>query len=833
LDDRSITEENYFANRRDPIKFQALMQLLTLLMHHLRRTRVNASLTIQLFSQLFHVINAYVFNQVLINTEAKPRGARQDDTSMWLTRIGATRLLRRLDRIKQWAQRQGLERAAECRLQRCVQACQLILADRSNLDEFYQFCMGLLSLNSMQLEWLMAHLVDPPPVPDDWIDLIVTGGKEVNDRAIADEMEHLMHTARDSPLMPEIQLTEPRELPLPLLLPPDGYASDTILTGAPTGLVDFLRLLESKRLIHLRRNNAEAVRIKERPWANYLRLSQVEENSKRLSDTATYERPVPTTDTAKPTNPQPTDSSESSDLSSDDDEEEEEEGNVKSGEGAKRTGHPRPGRYKPAPASGTGSLKRPIQHRSLPDLTTSEFDSMAREARVPVDSIIRFYLRKHNNSLGLSIVAAKAEGQKLYGIYVKEIVPGGAAARDGRLATGDQILAIGSSSLIGCAQSDAVATIAKQSRDDAGIHLTVARGAAKYHRILDLIRPSDGSQTVPKTAHHTSTRQSVPPVSTFADLHQTDDPVDRKKALVQKIGSPVLPPSTRVGLRPSEDSRLPHSSLGRRFGRDGGGAAGRQPGSLSRSTPSLNLAEVGMDDEPEPVESPLHRPKSGHQSKNEPANRTKSPSRPSQKVNQRTQSQPSNRRSSGHRSSSRSRSSSADSTAISSSSRSASTTSGSDIVHEPTTPPNRPVSGNRPPEQKKSQAFGRPGHRRTSPGKIQASRSHPNIASKAAPTDRSSARRVSLSNGVEPKIPVAESVSDEFSSLDSISSEQTPCSLQDSGADQPPVSAHEPDQANLGSSTGTRLNGKPTGKEKTRHPPPPPAPSQSEFHTVC
>lgn len=31
----------------------------------------------------------------------------------------------------------------------------------------------------MQLEWLMAHLVDPPPVPDDWIDLIVTGGKEV------------------------------------------------------------------------------------------------------------------------------------------------------------------------------------------------------------------------------------------------------------------------------------------------------------------------------------------------------------------------------------------------------------------------------------------------------------------------------------------------------------------------------------------------------------------------------------------------------------------------------------------------------------------------------
>lgn len=125
LDDRSITTDNYFINLREPIKFQALMQLLTLFMHHLRRTRVNASLTIQLFSQLFHAINAYMFNQVLINTEAKPRGARQDDANVWLTRNGATRLLRRLDRIKQWAQRQGLERAAECRLQRCVQVCSV------------------------------------------------------------------------------------------------------------------------------------------------------------------------------------------------------------------------------------------------------------------------------------------------------------------------------------------------------------------------------------------------------------------------------------------------------------------------------------------------------------------------------------------------------------------------------------------------------------------------------------------------------------------------------------------------------------------------------------
>lgn len=110
---------------------------------------------------------------------------------------------------------------------------------------------------------------------------------------------------------------------------------------------------------------------------------------------------------------------------------------------------------------------------------------------------------------------------------MKEIVPGGAAARDGRLSTGDQILAIGSSSLVGCAQSDAVGTIAKQSRDDAGVQLTVARGAAKHHRILDLIRPTDGSQTVPKASHtsndsNTKSKHSIQPPASFADLHQSE-----------------------------------------------------------------------------------------------------------------------------------------------------------------------------------------------------------------------------------------------------------------------------------------------------------------------
>uniref|UniRef100_A0A1I8FKW3 PDZ domain-containing protein n=1 Tax=Macrostomum lignano TaxID=282301 RepID=A0A1I8FKW3_9PLAT len=52
-------------------------------------------------------------------------------------------------------------------------------------------------------------------------------------------------------------------------------------------------------------------------------------------------------------------------------------------------------------------------------------------------------LAKYNNSLGLSIVSATAlagPDQGVVGTYVKAVIPGGAADRDGRIETGDQLL---------------------------------------------------------------------------------------------------------------------------------------------------------------------------------------------------------------------------------------------------------------------------------------------------------------------------------------------------------------------------------------------------------
>ena len=78
----------------------------------LRRCHVNPALTIQLFSQLFHYTSAWLFNQ-LLGPQAGPLGLR---SHYW----GAA-LRQRLSAVEGWAERQGLELAADCHLGHIVQ----------------------------------------------------------------------------------------------------------------------------------------------------------------------------------------------------------------------------------------------------------------------------------------------------------------------------------------------------------------------------------------------------------------------------------------------------------------------------------------------------------------------------------------------------------------------------------------------------------------------------------------------------------------------------------------------------------------------------------------
>ena len=83
----------------------------------LRRCRVNAALTIQLFSQLFHFISIWLFNQVVF-----------DQRLQMCTRDWGRKINKNIAHIHAWAEKQGLELAAECHLAKVNQVIRYDLS---------------------------------------------------------------------------------------------------------------------------------------------------------------------------------------------------------------------------------------------------------------------------------------------------------------------------------------------------------------------------------------------------------------------------------------------------------------------------------------------------------------------------------------------------------------------------------------------------------------------------------------------------------------------------------------------------------------------------------
>jgi len=86
------------------------VQVLNMAMTLLRRCRVNAALTIQLFSQLFHYVNMWLFNYVVLQPKLQ-----------LCSREWGARFHQRLAHVQKWAEQQGLELAADCHLEKVVQ----------------------------------------------------------------------------------------------------------------------------------------------------------------------------------------------------------------------------------------------------------------------------------------------------------------------------------------------------------------------------------------------------------------------------------------------------------------------------------------------------------------------------------------------------------------------------------------------------------------------------------------------------------------------------------------------------------------------------------------
>lgn len=187
--------------RRDDVPFDALLiearappgerlathhvlQTLSAALGLLRRYRVNAALTIQLFSHLFHFVNYFLFNAVI--TERAPPAAMGNGRRL-MSRFAGRVLLCRLARVTSWATRQGLDLAADAHLQRVSQCCALLIADKSSLDSLGATCAECLRLNSLQLrELLSAYEPDvqngePPNIPRTWIDTVATAAQNTSD----------------------------------------------------------------------------------------------------------------------------------------------------------------------------------------------------------------------------------------------------------------------------------------------------------------------------------------------------------------------------------------------------------------------------------------------------------------------------------------------------------------------------------------------------------------------------------------------------------------------------------------------------------------------------
>ncbi|XP_074548590.1 afadin [Halichoeres trimaculatus] len=216
---------------RLPAGIEMVLNTLMNTMSLLRRCRVNPALTIQLFSQLFHFISAWLFNQ-LMSQEAKTPGLR---SHYW----GAA-LRQRLTAIEAWAERQGLELAADCHLGHIIQATTLLTMNKYSMQDAKDVQNTCFKLNSLQLKTLLAgylYATNEPHIPLDLIDAVVTAAEASADNLIRSE-------GRD------IQPEESLDLHLPFLLPEGGYSCDTI-RGIPQGFREFLDPICRKGLCSL------------------------------------------------------------------------------------------------------------------------------------------------------------------------------------------------------------------------------------------------------------------------------------------------------------------------------------------------------------------------------------------------------------------------------------------------------------------------------------------------------------------------------------------------------------------------------------------------------
>ncbi|XP_033229120.1 afadin-like [Belonocnema kinseyi] len=444
----------FMADADEPAKEAGVLQTFHNTMDLLRRCRVNAALTIQLFSHLFHTINATAFNALVSNGNLCVR---------WFGR----RLKARLNALETWAERQGLELASQCHLATIMQATHLLQAPKYNAAELATLSSTCFKLNSLQVRALLQRYQpapDEPRLPAELIENVVKVTEGVADTlARADGRE--------------IRLEEETTLALALLLPEDGYSCE-IIRGVPPGLAEFLAPLQRDGLCRMA--------------------------------------------------PQPT-------------------------------------------SSGFWTIYMIDHHNNFrsPSAMSNRsggYPHIGQSQGQPEVQVIK--LHKSSNGMGLSIVAAKGAGQDRLGIYIKSVVPGGAADTDGRLTAGDQLLKVDGQSLVGITQEKAAEYLV---RTGPIVTLEVAKQGAIYHGLATLLsQPSpvmtrEHNKARPKSEHLEPSRladkASQPSTShSMGNLLSVPKQIGYQERLVDWDVDRVQPGATHLQVSQSQYPNLYHQT---------------------------------------------------------------------------------------------------------------------------------------------------------------------------------------------------------------------------------------------------------------------------------
>lgn len=152
-----------------------------------------------------------------------------------------------------------------------------------------------------------------------------------------------------------------------------------------------------------------------------------------------------------------------------------------------------------------------ISDMSPPRNETEESHSLECPSRCVIEVTLK---KKPKIGIGLSIVGGEKTNRLDLGIFVKSVYPGGPASKDGRLKSGDRIIAINGQSLEGIKHSVAVKLI-KEASDEVRLLVT----QMKLKSIKKRISPHAEADSI-FGPHAISTSPNKYEARTFEDLKQ-------------------------------------------------------------------------------------------------------------------------------------------------------------------------------------------------------------------------------------------------------------------------------------------------------------------------